>query len=57
MGQFLIFIYVGIVVTLILSAIRYRGQGYKSGILFAILMLTMPAWVWALWLLFKWASS
>jgi hypothetical protein len=57
LGLLFLGIYVGIVLAIGLSALRHREPGYRSGIIFAILMLTMPAWVMALFWLYQWASQ
>jgi hypothetical protein len=57
MGLLLLAMYVCIVLAIGISAVRHREPGYRAGIIFAILMLTMPAWVLGLLWLFQLATK
>ena len=39
------------------SAIRHRREGWKSGLVLAILLASLPLWVIGLNLLFQWLAS
>jgi len=54
MGFALLAIYVGIILAVIVSAVRHRREGWRSGLFFALLLLTLPAWAMGIyWLLLK----
>ena len=53
-----VILWVGIAVYLVFAllivahALRQRGEGWGWGVLFGLLLATLPAWVWAMyWLL------
>ena len=45
-------VYVAILTALAVSAVRYRGTGWRSGIFLVLVLATIPAWVAALYWLF-----
>lgn len=38
-------VYLGIAIVLGCSALRHRNQGWVGGLLFALMLVTLPAWV------------
>lgn len=46
--------YAGFAVSLAWSALRHRREGWGCGLLFAVLLMTLPLWVMASYRLFAW---
>jgi uncharacterized membrane protein len=44
-----IIIYVVIALVIANSALKHRSAGWVSGVLLAVLMLTLPLWIWAMY--------
>jgi hypothetical protein len=45
MGLFFGTVYVAISLTIAWSALKFRCQGWRTGLLYALLTLTIPGWV------------
>ena len=46
--------YVAFALVIAWSALRYRGKGWTSGALLALLLLTLPLWILAMLRLYEW---
>jgi hypothetical protein len=53
MGNFLVSAYMLLIGTIAWSALRHRRDGWKAGLLFGLMLATLPAWVGAMTWLFE----
>ncbi|HEV3343420.1 MAG TPA: hypothetical protein VG125_23815 [Pirellulales bacterium] len=48
-----IIVYVAIGLAIAHSALKHRSTGWASGVLLAVLLLTLPLWIWAMYAIYE----